>query len=113
MIKKLCLLLAVFCVAVSLQLLAQANTTINIIPKPVSVKMKTGSFEINSNTCIYVESVDSDAAWSAVFFKDLLEQAGLKGIKVQEAPKDIKSVKNAIFLQFTKKGNIPDRKSVV
>jgi len=106
MIKKLCLLLAVFCFAGTLQLLAQANTTINIIPKPVSVKMKTGTFEINSNTVICVESVDSDAAWSAGFFKDLLDKAGLKGIKVQEAPKDIKSVKNAIFLQFTKKGNI-------
>jgi len=107
MIKKLCLLLAVLCVAGSLQLLAQANTTINIIPKPVSIKMKTGSFEINSSTSIYVESIDSDAAWSAGFFKDLLDQAGLKGIKVQETPKDIKSVKNAIFLQLTKKGNLP------
>jgi len=86
---------------------ASAQSEINIIPKPVSLKLKTGSFKLSEKTVVYVESIDSGASITAGMLVSLLENAGLKGIKLANAPKDIKSVSNAIFFKLSAKGNIP------
>ncbi len=86
---------------------ALTQSEINIIPKPVSLKLKTGWFGINGKTAVYVESVDSEAAITAGMLVSLLENAGLKGIKLADAPKDIKPVSNAVFFKLSTKGNLP------
>ncbi|MCX6286267.1 MAG: family 20 glycosylhydrolase [Bacteroidetes bacterium] len=103
--KRPSLLLILVCLACCF-VTVRAQSEINIIPKPVSVKLKPGSFELNANTILYVQSVDAEEAITAGFFARLMENAGLKGIKLLDAPNDIKSVSNGIFFQFTKKGKI-------
>ena len=101
----LCLILS--CLLLCGIFTATAQTAINIIPKPESVKLKPGTFGINANTAMYVESVDSEAARTAALFVTLLDHAGIKGVKILETPKDIRTLKNSIILEFLKKGNTP------
>jgi len=107
MIKNSVLLVILVCLVCFNQVTAQTQAAVNIIPKPFSVKLKSGTFELNANTALYVQSIDSEAASTAGFFAHLMDNAGLKGLKVLEAPKEIRTVQNGIFFQFSKKGKIP------
>src|SRR5690349_17710448 len=51
---------------------SQSSTTVNIIPKPVSLKIKQGSFRLDKNTTLVVKDEgDKDAA---AFFNDYLQK---------------------------------------
>ena len=100
--KSLSLLILVFLFH-SEPLPAQNQAGINIIPKPTTLKLKPGSFEINGNTVLYVEAMDQEAANTAGLFAGLMSNAGINGIKILESPKDIRTIRNGIILQFTKK----------
>jgi len=107
MLRQTIAVIVMFCLSEMNICVAQAQTGVNIIPKPVMVKLKTGSFEINSNTALFVGSVDSEAAVTAGMFASLMGNAGLAGLKVSETPGDVKTRKNYILFEFSKKGNLP------
>ena len=107
MLKNLNSTAILICLLLFISATAQTKNEINIIPKPVSAKLKTGIFEITANTILYVSKADAEEAVTAGFFARLMENAGLKGMKVTEAPKDLKTVKNGIFFLFSKKGKMP------
>ncbi len=106
MLKKSNSLLILICMLLVISAAAQTKNEINIIPKPVSLKLKTGIFGINANTTLYVSKVDAEETFTAGFFARLMENAGFKGMKVTEAPKEIKAVKNGIFFLLSKKGKM-------
>jgi hexosaminidase len=104
MMKKSFLLVILVSLMSFNQLKAQA--IVNIIPKPFAVKLKTGSFELNGKTALYIQNVDSESAITAGLFAKLMDKAGLKGMKVIEAPAVTRTVQNGIFFEFSKKGKI-------
>jgi hexosaminidase len=103
--NSICILIIVLLLA-GASAMAQENQ-LNIIPKPYSVKLREGTFNLNSETLLYVESVDSEAAWMAETFSGILAKAGIAGIKLRELPNDIRQAQNGIFFLFSKKGSIP------
>jgi len=104
--KRSLLLVILFGVLYCSQAQAQGLPAINIIPKPVSVKLKPGTFKLNGNTVLYVSNEAKETA-TAGFFASLIGNAGLKRLRLQDIPKDMKSVSNGIIFRFTLKGNIP------
>jgi hexosaminidase len=55
-----------------MNLYAQTSVSVNIIPKPVSLKVKPGVFKLDKNTIIVVkDDGDKDAAY---FFNDYLKK---------------------------------------
>jgi len=76
--KKLLAFLLFF--AESLMLFAQTISSINLVPMPVSVSPKTGSFLITNKTLIEVATSDADANRIAGFFSKSI--AGPTGYKI-------------------------------
>src|SRR6266498_5097943 len=64
---------------------SQTSSTISIVPIPVSVAAKTGSFTINDKTAIELASADADANRVAHFLSDAL--AAPTGYKITMANK--------------------------
>ena len=65
------LLVTSFLSGMSLLMLSQ-TTSVNIIPIPVSVAVKTGSFQLTDKTVIELASTDADANRAAHFLADAL-----------------------------------------
>jgi hexosaminidase len=108
MLNKIFIAGLMLLLASGLTLAAQEKTEINIIPKPGSMKLKTGTFEINNSTVVYTMASDHDAAFSADLLTGLLANAGFKDVKVSVMPNDIKHLTNGIILKQEAKGNIPE-----
>ncbi len=91
----------------NLQAGSAETSPITIVPKPVSVKMMTGSFTINEQTPILISSTDNDLQNIAVYFSELLKFSGGPFLQIRILTKEDKNIP-AIVLSCTSGSKIPN-----
>ena len=79
------LLALVLLIGTNLILLAQTNTAINIVPLPVSITTKTGSFTITDKTVIELSNNNADAARVASFLSQTIAVSSGRKLAIVKA----------------------------
>jgi hexosaminidase len=100
-------ILLLILLAFSGQLLAQSSDpNLGIIPAPVSVKKLAGEFRITPETMVLTDSPNHLATQ---FFANYLKKKGLGGsiTDINTIAKANRSMKNAVYLTFDFKGDLP------
>ena len=75
----------------------QQNTQLSLVPKPVSVKLKEGSFLINNQANIFVAERDVDLMNVAILFSEQIRLAGGPFLQVQSMNEETVDGNSIIF----------------
>ena len=98
------ILVSLFILSMIIPVVAEITepATLSIVPQPVSVKIKSGSFQINEQTLLMVAERDIDLKNVAILFAEQLRFAGGPFLRVQPF-QEAGSKGNVILFSFAKK----------
>lgn len=85
----------------------QQEAQLSLVPKPISVKLKPGSFQINEQTMIMVAERDIDLKNVAILFAEQLRLAGGPFLRVQPLLDETNDGSPIIFAYARKKESRP------
>jgi len=83
------------------------TTPVSIVPKPVWIKMNTGTFTITDETPILISSLDNDLQKVALFFSDQLKFSGGPVLKIRILTKEDKNIPGIVLAYTKHKSKIP------
>ncbi|MFH1159747.1 MAG: beta-N-acetylhexosaminidase, partial [bacterium] len=103
------ILISIFIISMYLPGIAEKKGTavLSIVPQPISVKMKSGSFQINEQTLLLVAERDIDLKNVAILFAEQLRLAGGPFLRVQPLQEGGSKVNAILFTYARKKEKLP------